>query len=450
MTKRTNAAARGLLLALGLTVGGCSDLLTVEDPQSYSDDDLDGALEAAANGVEGELHSAMDGYVIYTALNSDVFMHTGTWIGYDNYDHGRFIYGNASGGGGGGASDGVMDDLLTTRWFAQDAVARLDRVLGEEAATSPLMAQVQSVEAWANLLLAQSFCEAPAEPEGPAVPDVAIYQLAVQELTEALGYAEAVEDQDWINFNHAGLARAHLMLADLDPGAGHLDAALMNAQAVPGDWVKAALHSENSGAQENGIVNLVTVGNNTAAGMRRHWWPMVDTVADQLIDPYTNELDGRVPIEYAPGALGVDGKTPHYSQFKYPEKGSDVPFTHSGEMRLIEAEVHWRQGNLPLALEKINGVRAEAGLGPVPDTGNPDVVFEYLLHERFAELFMEGQRMNDLHRFGLVAQFIADGAFGPESEAIRPTKFPISEAEAANSPAGIEDNAAMRCLPLSG
>ena len=47
------------------------DLLTVQDPARYTSPDLDGALDAVANGVEGDLYATPDGFVAYSALASD-------------------------------------------------------------------------------------------------------------------------------------------------------------------------------------------------------------------------------------------------------------------------------------------------------------------------------------------------------------------------------------------
>ncbi len=427
---------------LGVALAGCGDLLTVSDPQRYTSDDLDASLDAVANGVEGDLYEGWDHYVIYTALSSDEYQHSGTWIGYDNYDHGRYFYSNANGGGGGGASDGVMNDLLRTRAFALSAQERFERVLEGDAASSPLMARVKAVEAWANLLLAQSFCEAPAEPSGPVVPDTEIYQLAVDGMTAAIAAASAAGLEDVGLWARAGRARAHLML-------GNYADAVADAQAVPPDFAWTAKFSANSGRQENDLVNLTTTGYNNAASVREKWWPQVDTVSGMMLDPYTGEPDPRLPVRYV-GALGVDGLTPHYSQWKYRGLDADMPLADGQEMRLIEAEVHWRQNQLPQAMAILNDLRADAGLGPLPDPGgSADAVLEYLLHERFAELFLEGQRMNDLHRFGLVDDLVADGSFGDLTETIRPTKFPLSRFEALNN-AEIEDAVSARCLPLSG
>lgn len=441
MTTRDSMRALVIAALLGVALTGCDDLLNVSDPQRYTSDDLDTSLDAVANGVEGDLYAGLDNYQIYTALNSDEYQHTGTWIGYDNYDHGRFFYGNASGGGGGDSSDGIMNDLLQVRAFALQAQERFDRVLGDASASSPLTARVRTVEAWADLLLAQSFCEAPAVPSGPAVSDVALYEQAVDKLTAAMQSAAAAGLADVELWARAGRARAHLML-------GNYAEALADADAVPTDFVWLALFSENSGRQESALVNLTTTGFNAAASVREKWWPRVDTDAGMMLDPWTDEPDPRLPVRYT-GELGGDGLTPHYSQWKYQTRGADVAITDGREMRLIEAEVHWRNGELPEAVAILDALRADVGLGALPPSNDADVVFDYLLHERFAELFLEGHRMNDLHRFGLVAEFIANGSFGSNSESPRPTKFPLSEDEAVNNP-NIEDSVSARCLPMSG
>jgi DNA-binding protein HU-beta len=66
------------------------DLLTVQDPARYTSPDLDGALDAVANGVEGDLYATHDGFVAYSALASDEYQHTGTWAGWDDVD--RSLY----------------------------------------------------------------------------------------------------------------------------------------------------------------------------------------------------------------------------------------------------------------------------------------------------------------------------------------------------------------------
>jgi hypothetical protein len=394
----------GRIVMVGGVLGGlaaCDDLLDVEDPSRFTDEDLDKSLEAVANGVEGDLHANVDGLVIAASLLGDEWQHTGTWTGYGDTDNGRVIYDND------GTSDGGAG-LLRARFAAQDASERFDRLeLEGETVSVVLRAQVEVNEGWADLLLAQHICEAPWGQDTEAVSDMEMY------------------------------ARARDKLA---------------ANTAPANWVKLALYQQSF--SENSIVNLNTIGYNNAAGMREKWWSLVDDAVRMMNDPLSNSLlslaepDPRVPIRHDAGVLGVDGETPYYSQWKYQVPGADIPITHLDEMRLIQAEVAWAGGQYATARGILNGLRTTAGLSPIPDAMADDQteVFTLLLNERFAELFMEGQRTNDLHRFGLVPDMMAAGDF-IDTEPQRPTKFPISGAEGLNNP-NIENDAAARCLPL--
>lgn len=436
MMMRISKSARGLA-AWGslLLFTACGDLLDVADPQRYTSDDLDNALEAVAAGTEGDLHIAMDQYVIFQGLLSDELQHTGTWAGYDDIDHGRFTYGNNT------RVRGTYNELLRVRTFAIQSEERFIRVLGEsEAASSPLTAQVRTVGALADLLLGQAFCESPSGPSGPAIPAGQLLEQAIQKFTAAIETADAADTDDFRLINIAGRARAHMLL-------GNLAEAYNDAQQIPDDWIEYADFSMNSTRQDNDVVQLITAGNNTAAGLREKWWPMIDTDADMMLDPWTDEPDPRIPVLFE-GELAVDGVTDHYSQWKYTELGSDIPLLDSQEMRLIEAEYHLIEEQNPVAaLAILNQLRDDAGLTALADPGDADVVFDYLAHERFAELFMEGMRAADLRRWGLVADVFA-AMNDSDRPASRPTAFPMDDFEARDN-GNIEDDVSLRCLPMS-
>jgi len=304
-----------------------------------------------------------------------------------------------------------------------------------------MMAQVMAVEGWSDLLNAESFCEAPAEASGPAVSDDELMGIARTELTAAMGVAQAAGATDYYNWALSGRARANLWLGDYS-------AALADAQAIPDDFVYYAKYSING--TDNWMVTVSTYGENNAGSVREIWWPQVDTVAEMLRDRYTDELDPRVPIHYNPGDKGVDGITDFYSQWKYRERGSDIPYTHKGEMKLIEAEVYWRNNDLANAMAALNWLRTQAGLTPHPTDPMPsaDKVFEYFMYEMFAELFVEGRRFGYLARLGQVEEIF--GAMNDPSRPLpRPTKWSLNSGEARYNP-NIEDNIAVRCLPMSG
>ena len=412
------------------------DLLTVQDPARYTSPDLDGALDAVANGVEGDLYATHDGFVAYSALASDEYQHTGTWAGWDDVDHGRFRFATSP-------ADGIMNGYLRTRWFAKSTAERLEKVLGSAAATDKMMAQVQTTKAWALLMMGEGFCEGVIEENGPVVTDVQMTTAALAELTTAMATAQAAGATAYYNWALAGRARANLWL-------GNWDAALADAKAVPDGFVHYAQYSGNSSSQQNWIVFVATIGYNNAGGVREKWWPHVDTDKEMLIDPYTKQLDKRVEIWHDPGTIGVDGKTDYYSQWKYKDGEADVPMTHSDEMKLIEAEVYYQKGDYAGAQTVLNALRAAVDLDPLPTTTDKAKVMEYLLHETFAELWVEGRRMSYLHRWGKTAEI-----FKPINDANnlrplpRPSKFPMSYSEATYN-TQIDNSLSSRCLPMSG
>jgi SusD family len=418
----TRLLERGSQLLLGIVlVGGISacdlnSVLQVSDPSRYTDEGLDqpNALPAVANGVEGQMQFVMANIVIHTGLLSDELMHTGTWSGYEDSDQGRHRPPP-------GPGTCIACGLLGTRTSAQKAAERFERVKANNSGVEigKFMSQVTSAEGWANLLMAQVECEGVATPGGPAVPDTDMYAAAITALTNAITVAQAAGQTDYVNFARAGRARAYLM-------TGKYDEALADAQQIPKGFEYDAKFSESS--TSNSLVTLNHYTENKAAGLDARRWSQVDTTGatDDFIDPYSGMADPRVQIVHRVGnRLGVDGKTKFYSQNKYFERGADIPMTHWREMRLIEAEVYWKKGDFATAVAKMNEVRADVGLPDLTNPGTSQGVLDMILDERFATLFLEGQRANDLYRFNLFPSVIGTGYN---------TKFPMSGSEVINNP----------------
>jgi len=418
------------VLAVGVTalaLGGCGDILTVQDPQRYTASDLDNALPAVANGVEGALHEVMDTYVVYQALLSDVYQHTGTWQGYDETDHSRFLYGTSQ-------MDGTHNSWLRAQWFAVSAEERITRVLEGAAANDPMMAQVHMAAGLTDLYIGMAVCESPVVASGPAMTDQQVLQSAVEKLTRAMATAQAAGTPEYGYAAQAGRARAKLLLGDYAGAAA-------DAAAIPDGFSYDAVFNQQS---SNWIVTVTTKQYNEAAGLLHKWWPLIDQSDSPgyMRDPWTNEYDTRIPV-FFDGEIATDNETPHYSQWKYTTEPDDIPMVHSDAMRLIQAEAAWRSGDEAGARAILNNLRAAAGLSPLPAGGNMQ---DYILSERFAELFMEGMRMVDLYRFGIVAE-----TFNALNDPLRPgtgriTKFSMTSTEAAYNPQ-IVDDLAVRCLP---
>ena len=429
--KTMKGAAVAAVASLVLT--GCGDLLDVSDPQRYTASDLDAALPAVANGVEGATQEVVDSYVIYQALLGDEYQHTGTWSGYDETDHGRFQYGTS-------AMDGVHNAWLRAQWFAVDAEERFERVMGDaEAAASPLTAQVRLGGAFADLYMGMAFCESVLEPTGNAATDMQVLQQAVQKFTDAITTANAAGRDDYAMAALAGRAQAKLVMGDVAGAAA-------DAAGVPDGFSYDAVFNVQS---TNSVVTLTTKQFNEAAGLMYTLWPRIElsTESGFVRDWSTGEFDTRMPV-FFDGEVATDNETPHYSQWKYSDQTDDIPMVHSDAMRLIEAENLMNLGDFAGATAILNTLRANVGLAPLAAPADAQTMQDYLLAERAAELFMEGQRMVDLHRFGLVADIFEPLADGERPGAGRPTKFTMTEDEPVVNP-NIVNDLLQRCLPTA-
>jgi len=386
---------RGAAIALlAVLAAACDDFLSVQDPGRFTDDALNApsALNAVANGVEGDMWAIYDDFVTFGGLMTDELQHTGTWGQWEDMDQARI-------GPAIGTDNNVHENLLEARTAAQKAQERFAKVMADSAERTELMARVVAAEAWINLLLGMHACESPREPLGEPIPDTEMFALAIPIFTRAINIAQAAGSQEYVMFATAGRARANLFV-------GNLDAALADAQQVPDDFVYAARFSET--AISNSIVSFAHYTYLKAGGLDPLQQSKVDTVANAIRDPFTNELDARLP--FTRRGRGADNVKIFYNQEKYTALSDDIPMASGLEMRLIEAEVRMRQNDLPGAVGMINQVRTAAGLTPHATTGlTSELVQDYLLWERFAQLYLEGHRMHDLARFNLVGEIMGTG-----------------------------------------
>jgi len=106
---------------------------------------------------------------------------------------------------------------------------------------------------------------------------------------------------------------------------------------------------------------------------------------------------------------------------------------------LIEAEAYMKKGDLVKAMERINYVRNLGGMPPITTATTAAQVQDALLWERFINLYLEAQRMNDLYRFNLVKTVLGTN---------RPSKFPLTSSEIQLN-TNVNGSLSGRCLPMS-
>jgi hypothetical protein len=427
MTRISRHAVLGVLAAASLFVTGCSGILEVEDPQAFGDADLNSPviIKNVADGAEGSLHQAFDDVVVVTALQGDEIESTSTWVDWEDISEGRLRGDWATVG----SFSGPLDAVLRARFAAQSASDRIKTVLGATANASPLLTQVTWVDGFADLLIGFSYCEGPLTQGGAREPNTKFFPQAVTKFTAALALVNSIPAADqlkWRSVILASRARANLF-------AGNYDAALADALAVPAGFVKEAVFAEGAANQQSWTGNQLHQNRNRSGGLRRRYHTRV--LGTFSASAYTNgalsdwfdptKPDPRMAVTRKLNEKGVNNRFDYFGITKYADRAANQVLITSREMALVAAEVYMRKGDFATMATKLNENRTAVGLAPIPAPRDAASAQSALLNERMAVLFVEGQRMYDLHRFNLVR-----GVLGGD----RSTMLPLSRNEILANP----------------
>jgi SusD/RagB-like outer membrane lipoprotein len=413
---------------------GCHDILSVDNPQAITNEGADNPLllPAVAAGTEGDFHVSMALMSIFTGLLSDEFWHVGSWVEWEDVAQGRIRANWQQNQTFANTYHDAENGLFRARGTAVLAAQRFERVMGDTAHTSPLFITAELARAWTDLYLALGVCQLPPAANQAMVSDTVIFKQAADTfqalipLIQAAHYTNAADKQARLNQAHAGAARANLM-------DGNYDAALSHALAVPAGFEYDAIFSSNSNFQFNSMSVQGNSNYNRSFTIRDIWYPLIDTIAGMMRDPYSGQIDPRIQLGHDNNNArgydkGVDAVHKFFSIMKYSAYNSPIVISKSAEMNLIIAEVYWHRGDYNAALAAMNLNRAAAGLPPftLPSSGDVSTkVRDLLLQERFAELFGTANRLSDIYRFNLVTARLGPG---------RATKLPLSRTEQLANP----------------
>ena len=136
--------------------------------------------------------------------------------------------------------------------------------------------------------------------------------------------------------------------------------------------------------------------------------------------------DKRMAVTRKTGQLGVNNRFAYYGVTKYNDRNAAIRLFSKVEATLIEAEVAYRAPDYATMATLLNSLRQRAGVG-LPAIATPATATaarDALLNERQAELWIEGHRQQDLHRFSLVNSLLGPG---------HATKLPLSRNEILNN-----------------
>jgi hypothetical protein len=400
------ASRRGVLLAAAIALSGAACQDGMVDIATVEEDQLDAreSFRALVNGMGRTLSLAL-GQVAHTGLFVASELR---WGGNQSTEAGATI----------SQREGMLLPVETdehwnaahqARWTAEDGVRRMRAVLGdEEFGRSALAAEALLYAGFANRLLGENMCQAVID-GGPPAPRAAHFERAEAAFDEALEIAGRIGDAAIGDAARAGRASVRLALGDWS-------GARADAEGISEGFAFRARYHDAEQAQNNAIFR----GNARAIRAHTAWGSFYQGYFEETGDP-------RTPWTIETDVMTIAGE-PWYVQAKFTAPEAPIDLVSWEEMRLIVAEARLRDGDVAGAMEEIDGLRARAGVDPWPVADLEDA-WTALKRERGIELWLEGRRLWDLHRW------LEAGTPGEAEDMTgRDTCFPIGLSESGSNP----------------
>jgi hypothetical protein len=312
---------------------------------------------------------------------------------------------------------GVYTPLQTARFSALNVLSLLQEWTDAQVpGRDTMIVTLQAYEGYSLLLLGEGFCTMVVSTldanrqtiYGAEISRDSVFKLAVASFSDAIAGATTTGQTEVENMALVGRARAYTDL-------GQYAAAKTDAQAVPAAFAKTVTASGISTRRNNRVwqENSATSDNTT-----------LDTT-------YTKMNDPRVP--YTDKARNSVTGYHLYRQDKYTTSSSPFRLASGDEARLLIAEANVVAGDLVGADSIINSFRARGGQAPMvsPDSG---VASDSLFDQRKRELFLEGQHLFDLTRFGKTPNPPAGTVFLGGGTYASQLCMPLPDVEKNNNP----------------
>jgi hypothetical protein len=325
---------------------------------------------------------------------------------------------------------GLYTPIQVARYQADVILTALEGWTDTEVANrTNLIAQAAAHAGYARILLGEAMCSAAID-GGPELTRAQVFAEAEARFTTAIAAATTANNASILNMAYVGRARARL-------NQNNLTGARSDAILVPSGFVRNATYSAPP-----------------APGRRQnvpHTQQFIGLFSS--VDPSFRNLtvegvpDTRVPVAQAFTATGAplkghDVTTDIWRTTKYPSANSPIPIASYDEAQLIVAEVD--AGNPATAANAvtiINALRARPGVNLPPYSGGMSQaeIQALVREERRRELFLEGQRLNDIIRFDIPMSPAAGQPF-PVKGGLYGTDrgsqlcFPLPDLEKNNNP----------------
>jgi hypothetical protein len=421
MTRRSTVAGLVLGCSLALFTTACSELtnLDQEAPSRVVASDLyvPANAQLLVTSTISDYECALAQYIIAAGLVGDELIDAQlSQAGWD-YDRRTIVPALPAYSGNQCTSaqvPGYYTPISIARATADQILKALEGWSDQDVTDRQLLiAQAAAHAGYSLVLLGESSCTAALD-AGPELTRDQVLTEAEARFTKAITAATTANNTDILNMARVGRARARISLKKF--ADAKTDAAL-----VPETYVRNANYSAAASRREN-LVNTQ---------MYRGLFSSVDPSFRDLT--VGGVPDPRVQVVDA-GVVGHDRATRIWRATKYPLISSPIPIASGDEALLIVAEAELEAGNVTAAVTAINKLRTKSSL-PAYGGGTAAQVRTQLIDERRRELFLEGQRLNDIIRFS-IPQSPAAGTPFPVKGGVYGNQlcFPLPDLERNNNP----------------
>ncbi|HEY7480900.1 MAG TPA: hypothetical protein VH680_10350 [Gemmatimonadales bacterium] len=407
---RTAAAVLSLMAA---GAAGCS-ILDTEQPNIVNEDELNTAAGAetkrlgaisiftlakdgdfnpvAIPGSEDTFNDNSDGHILLSGILADEFVNPGFIPSRTEVDTRNAVDVTAGLGA-------FFQSLHRARAAAEDAAASIQE-FGEDPDANTGIPEMLAIAGFTYIFMAEDFCSGIPVSRvvndqivfGEPLTTAQVFDTAIARFNAALAHPSIAPGDPIHSLASVGLGRA-LVNKGLFPEAAAAVA------AVPTDFVYATEHATTPTALHNGVFEAL---NNGEFG--------------------TEEREGGVGLDWisaqdlrvtGDSGLASDNNTESWFPDKYPSFESSIPTADYLEAQLIVAESELQAGSFAAMTQRLNDLRAPAGLDPLGTPGDATAATDLLFRERGFWLFATGHRLGDLRR--LIRQY------GRTADAVFPT-----------------------------
>jgi hypothetical protein len=406
-------AAAAVLLLLTAGAAGCS-ILDTEQPNIVNEDELNTAAGAetkrlgaisiftlakdgdfnpvAIPGSEDTFNDNSDGHVLLSGILADEFVNPGFIPSRTEVDTRNAVDVTAGLGA-------FFQSLHRARAAAEDAAASI-QAFGEDPDANTGIPEMLAIAGFTYIFLAEDFCSGIPVSRvvndqivfGEQLTTAQVFDTAIARFNAALAHPSIAPGDPIHSLASVGLGRALL-------NQGLFPEAAAAVAAVSTDFVYATEHATTPTALHNGVFEAINNGEfgteNLEGGVGLDW---------------ISAQDLRVTGD---SGLASDNNTESWFPDKYPSFESSIPTADYLEAQLIIAESELQAGSFAAMTQRLNDLRAPAGLDPLAAPGDATAATDLLFRERAFWLFATGHRLGDMRR--LIRQY------GRNAESVFPT-----------------------------